>query len=178
VIRLDKGTIPLSRIGIWKYGLFRKLSSASLIDNHTTAVEIMPQLLEPIRASYRASAHTGAAGSQHEPLLKFQPLLLSYVLGTLAQQFVSLVEIEVFVASLPYIPVISPSSSTSIPNAREAFGSPGISIIAPEITTRNPAPAESATSVTCNFHPRGAPNRLGSSLSEYWVFAMQMGSSP
>jgi hypothetical protein len=65
-----------------------------------------------------------------------------------------------------------------MPNARDVFGSPGISIIAPEITTRNPAPAESATSVTCSFHPRGAPNRFESSLSEYYVFAMQTGSSP
>ena len=46
------------------------------------------------------------------------------------------------------------------------------------ITTRNPAPAESWMSVMCSVHPVGAPMRLGSSESEYWVFAMQMGRWP
>ncbi len=51
-------------------------------------------------------------------------------------------------SSIYDIPVISPCSSTSIPSARETLGSPGINIIEPEITTRNPAPADSAMSVT------------------------------
>jgi len=40
------------------------------------------------------------------------------------------------------MPVILPDESTSIFMAREAFGSPGMSIIAPEVTTINPAPTE------------------------------------
>ena len=62
--------------------------------------------------------------------------------------------------------------------AREVLGRPGMSIIAPEMTTRKPAPAERAMSVTWRVQPVGAPGSLGSSLSEYWVLAMQIGSSP
>ena len=42
-------------------------------------------------------------------------------------------------------------------SARETFGSPGISIMAPAIATTNPAPAESEVG-RCSFHPTGAPN--------------------
>jgi hypothetical protein len=37
---------------------------------------------------------------------------------------------------------MAPESSTSIEEARETFGRPGISIMLPEITTTKPAPAE------------------------------------
>src|SRR2546423_2437310 len=75
-----------------------------------------------------------------------------------------------------YTPMISPFSFTSMLAARETFGRPGISIMFPEITTTNPAPAESEASVTFRFQPEGAPNNLGLSEKEYCVLAMQTGS--
>ena len=74
--------------------------------------------------------------------------------------------------------MISPSLSVSMPIAREALGSPGISIMAPEVTTRKPAPADSSTSETRSFQPVGAPIRFGSSESEYCVLAMHTGRWP
>ncbi len=74
--------------------------------------------------------------------------------------------------------MISPDSSTSIDAVRETFGRPGISIMLPEIATINPAPAESDASMTRKVHPVGAPKILGSSVKEYCVFAMQIGSLP
>ena len=38
-----------------------------------------------------------------------------------------------------------------------------------------PAPALTYTSLTVTVKPVGAPSLVGSSLSEYWVFDMQMG---
>jgi hypothetical protein len=37
--------------------------------------------------------------------------------------------------------------------ARETLGNPGISIVAPEITTKKPAPVEGAMSVMWSVHP-------------------------
>src|ERR1051326_7509074 len=77
-----------------------------------------------------------------------------------------------------YTPIISPLSFTSMPTARETFGNPGMSIMFPEITTTNPAPAESEASVTFSVQPVGAPRSLGLSLNEYCVLAIQTGSLP
>ena len=74
--------------------------------------------------------------------------------------------------------MISPLESTSMFMARVALGRLGMSIIAPEVATRNPAPAESDISVTRSVQPVGAPILFGSSESEYWVFAMQTGKCP
>ena len=41
------------------------------------------------------------------------------------------------------------------------LGKPGIVIISPVITTINPAPAESFTSLTGTVNPFGAPLRVG-----------------
>src|ERR1051325_6627488 len=76
----------------------------------------------------------------------------------------------------PQMPIIFPESSTSIEAARETLGRPGISIMLPEITTTKPAPAESDAFVTLRVQPVGAPRRLGSSESEYCVFATQTGN--
>src|SRR5215470_2626651 len=76
------------------------------------------------------------------------------------------------------MPLIFPESSTSIEAARETFGRPGINIILPEITTTKPAPAESEALVTLRVHLVGAPSRLGSSVNEYCVLAMQTGKFP
>src|SRR5580692_7146540 len=78
----------------------------------------------------------------------------------------------------PLHPNNLPSSFTSISNARGTFGNPGISIIFPATTTTKPAPDESIASVTCSSQPVGAPNAFGSSDSEYWVFATQIGNPP
>jgi len=45
-------------------------------------------------------------------------------------------------------PMRTPESSTSMEEARETFGRPGMSIMLPAITTTNPAPAESEALVT------------------------------
>src|SRR5271170_6536595 len=52
-------------------------------------------------------------------------------------------------------PMISPESSTSMEAVRETFGRPGISMMFPEMTTMNPAPAERAASVTRKVQPVG-----------------------
>ena len=53
-----------------------------------------------------------------------------------------------------------------------------MSIILPEMTTTNPAPAESEALLMLRVQPVGAPRRLGSSDKEYCVLAIQMGSLP
>src|SRR5215831_16309373 len=78
--------------------------------------------------------------------------------------------------TLPQMPMILPESSTSIDAARETFGSPGISIMLPEIATTKPAPAESDAFVTLRVQPLGAPRSFGLSESEYCVFAIHTGS--
>jgi hypothetical protein len=45
---------------------------------------------------------------------------------------------------------MAPESSTSMGEARETFGKTGISIMFPEITTTNPAPADSEASLRCS----------------------------
>src|SRR5258708_22994105 len=64
-------------------------------------------------------------------------------------------------------PMRAPESSTSMEEARETFGRPGISIMLPAITTTNPAPAESEALVTLSVQPAGPPTRFGSSTTEY-----------
>jgi len=56
------------------------------------------------------------------------------------------------------------------------LGSPGIFIIAPHNATINPAPAETVIPRTLMVKPSGLPSSLALSLSEYCVFAMQIGS--
>ena len=51
-------------------------------------------------------------------------------------------------------------------------------MISPQITTTNPAPAESRTSRIGTTWWVGAPRRFGSVEKEYCVFAMQTGSLP
>src|SRR5712664_4338139 len=75
-------------------------------------------------------------------------------------------------------PMRAPESSTSMEEARDTLGRPGISIMLPAITTTNPAPAESEALVTLSVQPAGAPRRFGSSDKEYCVLAMQTGNFP
>src|SRR5258708_8740780 len=75
-------------------------------------------------------------------------------------------------------PMRAPESSTSMEEAREIFGRPGISIMLPAITTTNPAPAESEALVTLSVQPAGAPRRFGSSDKQYCVLAIQTGNFP
>src|SRR5260370_39179702 len=72
-----------------------------------------------------------------------------------------------------YIPMISPDASTSMVRAREALGRPGISIMLPEMTTRNPAPAERTTSVMWRVQPVGAAICSGWAGGGDWVFAVE-----
>src|SRR6266481_4771438 len=86
---------------------------------------------------------------------------------------------RVFIARTPLqTPMMAPESSTSMEDARETFGRPGMSIMLPEITTTNPAAAESEALVTLSVQPVGAPRRFGSSDKEYCVLAMQTGNFP
>lgn len=71
--------------------------------------------------------------------------------------------------------MISPLASTSIFEARDALGRPGMISIAPEVITGNPATAENEILLTCRVQLIGVPIRLGSSESEYWVLAMHTG---
>ena len=75
-----------------------------------------------------------------------------------------------------YTPVISPSAFTSMAAAREIFGSPGMSIMFPAITTTKPAPEDSDASVMFSVQPVGAPINFGLSDREYCVFAMHTGN--
>ena len=70
-----------------------------------------------------------------------------------------------------------PSFSTCIPSAAGVALRPGIVMISPVLTTTNPAPADGVTSRTVIRKPFGRPSFSGSSLNEYWVFAMQIGTS-
>ena len=56
--------------------------------------------------------------------------------------------------------------------------SPGIVMMSPVSTTTKPAPAETRASRTVISNPSGRARFLGSSLSDYWVLAMQIGRSP
>lgn len=58
------------------------------------------------------------------------------------------------------MPVISPSASTSMFKAREVLGSPGISIMAPEVTTRKPA-RDYGTGAVGDIGKRSAMNERG-----------------
>ena len=53
--------------------------------------------------------------------------------------------------------------------------SPGMVMMSPASATMKPAPLERVTSLTRRRKPSGAPSFLGSSDSDYCVFAMQMG---
>src|SRR5437870_12603075 len=108
--------------------------------------------------------------------MKRNPAPLSFVDAAVTLLFLLASKSEPF--SHLQMPVILPESSTSIDAARETLGSPGMSIMLPEITTTNPAPAESDALVTFRVQPLGAPSSLGLSDREYWVFAMQTGSFP
>ena len=57
------------------------------------------------------------------------------------------------------------------------FGRPGMVIMAPVRATTKPAPALTYTSRTVSSKPSGRPSFVWSSDKEYWVFAMQTGSS-
>ena len=63
-------------------------------------------------------------------------------------------------------------------SAAGTLGRPGIVMISPHTTTINSAPDESLISLTGKAWPVGAPLRLGSVEKLYWVFAIQIGSSP
>ena len=49
-------------------------------------------------------------------------------------------------------------------------------MMAPQMTTTKPAPADRRTSRTFSSNPVGAASSLASSLKEYWVLAMHTGS--
>ena len=57
-------------------------------------------------------------------------------------------------------------------------GRPGMVIMAPQMATTKPAPAESLSSRTGISKPLGAPLAFGSVVKLYCVFAMQTGRSP
>ena len=46
------------------------------------------------------------------------------------------------------------------------------------IATKKPAPLDGIISLIVTSKPVGLPNKVGSSDSEYWVFAIQIGNSP
>src|SRR3954463_15545450 len=72
-------------------------------------------------------------------------------------------------------PTIAPFADTDIPSAAGTFGNPGIVMMSPALATTKPAPAEPYTSLTVIRKPVGLPSRVGSSVSEYCVFAMHTG---
>src|SRR3954468_21532731 len=72
-------------------------------------------------------------------------------------------------------PTIAPFADTDIPSAAGTLGSPGIVMMSPALATTKPAPADPYTSLIVIRKPVGFPRRVGSSVSEYWVFAMQIG---
>lgn len=63
-------------------------------------------------------------------------------------------------------------------SAAGSFGSPGIVMMSPHCATTNPAPADARTSLTWMRKPRGRPSTDASSVSEYGVFAIQIGVLP
>lgn len=64
-------------------------------------------------------------------------------------------------------PLITPSSSISIPRAAGFLGNPGIVMMSPVFATMNPAPAETLSSLMWIIKSFGAPNALGSSEKLY-----------
>ena len=68
-----------------------------------------------------------------------------------------------------------PFSSILIFSAAGTFGSPGIVIILPVLITAKPAPFEIVSSLTVIAKSLGAPSFVGSSESDYCVFATHMG---
>src|SRR5260370_28861765 len=72
-------------------------------------------------------------------------------------------------------PMRAPESSTSIEEAREIFGRPGISIMLPAITTTNPAPAESDAFEKLCVQPAGAPRCFGTADKELRYLAIETG---
>src|ERR1041385_5356255 len=75
-------------------------------------------------------------------------------------------------------PSIRPSAWTRIASAAGVFDRPGIVMMSPASATTNPAPAEAYTSRMVIRNPDGRPSRVGSSLNEYCVLAMQTGVAP
>ncbi len=75
-------------------------------------------------------------------------------------------------------PWISPSASTRIDSAAGTRGRPGIVLIAPQMATTKPAPADSRTSRTDTMCPVGAPSSAGSVEKLYCVLAIQTGRCP
>ena len=69
-----------------------------------------------------------------------------------------------------------PSLSIDIFAPAGFLPSPGISIILPAIATKNSAPDLISISLMVLLNPVGAFNNFPSSLSEYWVFAITIGS--
>ncbi len=63
----------------------------------------------------------------------------------------------------------------SMRSADGTFGSPGMVMTSPQITTMNSAPAASRTSRMFTVCPLGAPRAAGSVEKEYCVLAMQIG---
>ena len=61
-------------------------------------------------------------------------------------------------------------------SAAGILGSPGIVIIAPLITTTNPAPLDNRTSLIGRVCPGGAPFNFGSVEKLYCVFAIHTGN--
>lgn len=75
-------------------------------------------------------------------------------------------------------PLIVPSSSISIASAAGCLGNPGMVMIDPVYTTRNPAPAETLIPVTVMVNPLGHPGTFGLSVKEAGVLPMQTGREP
>ena len=73
-------------------------------------------------------------------------------------------------------PMIFPSSSMSMSKKQGRVGSPGMVGIFPRMGNRNPAPTLARMSSTEITKSVGAPLSFGSSLKEYCVFAMHIGS--
>ena len=71
-----------------------------------------------------------------------------------------------------------PSGFTAMRSAAGSFGNPGMVMMSPHCATTNPAPAAGYTSFTVMRNPVGRPSSVASSLSEYCVFAMQIGVLP
>src|SRR5436853_7022434 len=90
--------------------------------------------------------------------MKRNPAPLSFVDAAVTLLFLLASKSEPF--SHLQMPVILPESSTSIDAARATLGSPGMSTMLPQMTTTNPAPADSDALVTFRVEPLGAPSSL------------------
>ena len=71
-----------------------------------------------------------------------------------------------------------PSSSILTLRAAGTFGRPGMGMTFPAIATTKPAPAESMALVTVMSKSFRAPTRVGLSVKDMGVFAMQIGNFP